>query len=205
MQRYQRRVRGQMTKVILHYLPVAGRGYIPRMVMEYGGIDYEWKKVSFADVKSDKETYPFGMVPIFEIDGEMWHQSFAAGYYLATKAGLVGDDTPKTRARIIEVSGLIDDFMGRIANTAARKVVSEWARPHFAALDKKLASNSKCAIGDKLTYVDLTLYTMAQITKAGTYGMDKDIMDFPIFDKSVKAVESEPKLKKFIADFPIGG
>eukprot|EP00917_Polyrhabdina_sp_WS-2016_P018962 GHVP01040754.1.p1 GENE.GHVP01040754.1~~GHVP01040754.1.p1 ORF type:complete len:206 (-),score=41.84 GHVP01040754.1:495-1112(-) len=205
-----------MTKVILYYVPAAGRGYIPRMVMEYGGIDYEWKKVSMEEVKSDKETYPFGMVPVFEIDGEMWHQSFAAGYYLATKAGLVGDDTPKTRARIIEVSGLIEDYMGKLSPTfritveeeklAARKVVSEWARSHFTALDKKLASNSKCAIGDQLTYVDMLLCMVAHWTRKGILdGIDADITNLPIFDKSVKAVESEPKLKKFIADFPIGG
>eukprot|EP00917_Polyrhabdina_sp_WS-2016_P018956 GHVP01040746.1.p1 GENE.GHVP01040746.1~~GHVP01040746.1.p1 ORF type:complete len:202 (-),score=45.16 GHVP01040746.1:71-676(-) len=201
-----------MTKVILHYLPVAGRGYVPRMVMEYGGINY--KKYSMDEIKADKETFPFGMGPDFEIDGKIWHQSLAVALYLATKAGLLGDDSAETRYRITEVVGIVEDYMGRMANTMRMKTdeeklstldeLNKWGRSHFAALDKKLASNSKCAIGDQITYADLALYVMARMTRSGMFDrIDKDINDLPIFDKSVKAVESEPKLKKFISEHPI--
>ncbi|XP_072945118.1 uncharacterized protein [Epargyreus clarus] len=82
----------KMPKIVLHYFTFKGLGEGARMLLTYGGQEFEDHRIK-RDTEWDaiKPTTPFGQVPILEIDGKKYAQSLAICRYLGRKFGLAGD------------------------------------------------------------------------------------------------------------------
>ena len=101
----------------LHYFNIRARGEVARLIMAHANVEYEdyrFEFGEFAAIKASKKhfvslvrlswfseernvfflapDYPFGQVPVLEVDGKMLAQSRAISRFLAKKHGLAGKD-----------------------------------------------------------------------------------------------------------------
>eukprot|EP00996_Jenningsia_fusiforme_P003533 NODE_4330_length_826_cov_28.514801_g4002_i0.p1 GENE.NODE_4330_length_826_cov_28.514801_g4002_i0~~NODE_4330_length_826_cov_28.514801_g4002_i0.p1 ORF type:complete len:230 (-),score=66.19 NODE_4330_length_826_cov_28.514801_g4002_i0:135-749(-) len=201
-----------MSKPVLHYFPVPGRGLPIRMALFYGGIDFDLKEITFAELKADDKTYLFGTVPMLEIDGMKFTQWAAQLIYVGTKVGLL-DPAPLEVARFLEVHCAIEDFYARFSPTLklsgeeqakARAELNEFSKKHFPKLEAHVASfgGQGFCFGNKLTLSDIMIYrTHHHISSGVIDGVSTDLMDHPHLLRSVEAVKADVKCKEFIDRF----
>ena len=101
-----------MTKYILHYFPVNGRGLIPRALLSFGKV--EWtnhliKPEEWASVKKSG-LCEYEQVPILEVEGKKYSQNYAINLYLAEVLHLMGKD-PEENYQITNILMSFEDFM----------------------------------------------------------------------------------------------
>ncbi|XP_026330565.1 glutathione S-transferase 2-like [Hyposmocoma kahamanoa] len=82
----------KMSKVVLHYFPLKALGEGPRMLLAYGGQEFEDHRVPEEQWPDFKPKMPFGQMPVLEINGKKYAQSVAISRYLGRKYGLAGDN-----------------------------------------------------------------------------------------------------------------
>merc|ERR1712007_140334 len=58
----------------------------------HANVEYEDYRFEFGEFAAIKANYPFGQVPVLEVDGKMLAQSRAISRFLAKKHGLAGKD-----------------------------------------------------------------------------------------------------------------
>ncbi|VVC88622.1 unnamed protein product [Leptidea sinapis] len=82
----------RMENVTVYYFPVKAMGESIRMLLAYGGQEFEDKRIGKDDWPAYKESMPFGQMPVLEINGKKYAQTVAIARLLGRKYGLVGDD-----------------------------------------------------------------------------------------------------------------
>ena len=100
-----------MSKYILHYFGVNGRGAIPRAMLTYAKANWtndiikkeDWPKIK----KSELCEYEF--LPVLEVDGKKYCESIAIDSYLAEKFNLMGKNADENY-QIFNLLGTFDDF-----------------------------------------------------------------------------------------------
>ena len=113
-----------MPNIKLTYFNGRGRGETARLILAYGGMDYEDRRVSFGnilifccsgyneniteDMPSLKPSLPFGQLPLLEVDGDTICQSMAIARYLASECGIAGS-SGLVKAQVDEVVDVIND------------------------------------------------------------------------------------------------
>ena len=76
---------------------------------------HEWLTCSFVSLSISFSDYPFGQVPVLEVDGKMLAQSHSIARYLARQHGLAGrDDWEQAQADVY--ADCINDLMTGITN-----------------------------------------------------------------------------------------
>ena len=101
-----------MSKYILHYFGVNGRGAIPRAILTYEKANWtndiikrdEWPKIK----KTDLFEYEF--LPVLEVDGRKYSQSNAIDIYLAETFNLMGNNKEENY-QITNLLMTFDDFI----------------------------------------------------------------------------------------------
>ncbi|ESP02610.1 hypothetical protein LOTGIDRAFT_227682 [Lottia gigantea] len=79
-----------MPKYTYYYFNIRGRGELPRLIFAAAGVQYENKRLEFADWPKLKEEAPLGSLPILDIDGKKYPESIPISRYLAREFGLDG-------------------------------------------------------------------------------------------------------------------
>ncbi|XP_063773450.1 hematopoietic prostaglandin D synthase [Pseudophryne corroboree] len=140
----------------LTYFNFKGRGEIIRYLLKYTNTEFVDNRIEFNDWAAHKASYPYGKLPVLEIDGTVYCQSLAIGRYLAKKAGLAGK-SELDDLRIDAIIDTIDDFVSVFPWTGEEKAVKEYmeksAPPVLSGLEKELGNN-KWFTGD---YVSILL------------------------------------------------
>merc|ERR1712173_158739 len=83
-------------------------GEAARLILAYGGKNYEDRRVSFEDMPSLKPSLPFGQLPVLEVDGVDICQSMAIARYLASECGIAGS-SGLVKAQVDEVVDVVND------------------------------------------------------------------------------------------------
>ncbi|XP_074179552.1 hematopoietic prostaglandin D synthase isoform X3 [Rhinolophus sinicus] len=96
----------------LMYFNMRGRAEIIRYIFAYLDIKYEDHRIEQADWPEIKSTFPFGKIPILEIDGLKLHQSLAIARYLTKNTDLAGK-TELEQCQVDAIVDTLDDFMSR--------------------------------------------------------------------------------------------
>ncbi|XP_056423418.1 hematopoietic prostaglandin D synthase [Hyla sarda] len=140
----------------LTYFNFKGRAEILRYLFAYTNTEFEDHRIEYKDWPSCKDSYPFGKLPVLEIDGTVYYQSLAIGRYLAKKAGLAGK-TDLDDLRIDAILDTIDDFVSRFPWDAAdqekKEYIDKFGGTVLSGLAKELGDN-KWFLGKYVTWAD---------------------------------------------------
>jgi len=201
-----------MVNYKLTYFNARGRAEIIRLIFAIAEVEYEDVRVAEV-LPSLKSSTPFGQIPILEIDGKMFCQSYAIGRYLARKYNLAGKtDLDQLQADMIidciedGLKPFLSSFYEKDETRKAeiKKKYSEEQLPAaYASLEKILKSNKGgdgFFVGDSLTWADLAFHVFTGWAKAG--GNEAVLDKYPKLKALVKRVESVPKVATWIAKRP---
>ncbi|XP_052755103.1 glutathione S-transferase 2-like [Galleria mellonella] len=200
-----------MPDVSVYYFPIKGLGESIRLLLAYGGQEFE-------DVRIPKEIWPqrrsiaaFGQVPVLEIDGKRYAQSVAISRYLGRKYGLTGAN--------IEEDFLIDqnvDFVNEIRLAASTvqnepdpavkavkraKFLRDKCPFYLQKLDEIIRSNNGHLAAGKLTWGDIYFAGLYSYLRYALEIPDLD-QKYPSFKKLQDYVLSLPQLKQYLANAP---
>ena len=191
-----------MSKYILHYFGVNGRGAIPRAILTYAKANWtndiikkeDWPKIK----KSELCEYEF--LPVLEVDGKKYCESIAIDSYLAEKFNLMGKN-PDENYQIFNLLGTFDDFNVqfrpfRMCEDESKKSELKQkavARLKFfiAKFEKKYVElgKGKYFLGDKLTLADFYV-------GVALIGFCQTVNEFPFKEVGPNLGELVERLKK---------
>lgn len=199
------------SKPKLIYFDITGRAESIRMAFHFGDIDFEDKRITRDEFMTMKQGFPFGHLPVMEIDGEYISQSMALLYYAGVRAKLLpADDVMKTK--VMEFIFGLEDLINLIGpslresdpqkKSEMRKLLASETIPYFLEkLDKLSRKNGKGSIcvGDTLTIADIITYNIMGWLKSSFL----DDIPIDIGDKYSKlmqvhtAIFNHPKTKSW--------
>ena len=191
-----------MSKYILHYFGVNGRGAIPRAILAYAKANWtndiikkeDWPKIK----KSELCEYEF--LPVLEVDGKKYCESIAIDSYLAEKFNLMGKN-PDENYQIFNLLGTFDDF--NVQFRPFRMCEDESKKPELkqkavarlkffiAKFEKKYVElgKGKYFLGDKLTLADFYV-------GVALIGFCQTVNEFPFKEVGPNLGELVERLKK---------
>nr|UQQ66584.1 glutathione S-transferase sigma 7 [Conogethes punctiferalis] len=200
-----------MPKVVYNYFPLKALGEGIRLLLSYGGQEFEDNRIPSDKWPEYKPSTPFGQMPVLVIDGKQYSQSLAISRYLGRKYGLVGADLEED-FEIDQIVDFINDIRARAATVAyepdeqlKKKKHEDFSKNVYPVLLSKLnnvaeKNNGYVALG-KLTWGDFVL--------AGMFDYLKDMMQdqsldqkYPALKKVADNVYSLPQLQAYLAQAP---
>jgi len=92
----------------LYYFDVRGLGEVIRLLLQYKGEKYEDERFTHENWDKIKSKFPYGKVPVLEVDGKQLAESFAIARYLAKQFNLAGKDAWE-QAKVDEFADLMKD------------------------------------------------------------------------------------------------
>ncbi|XP_045451320.1 glutathione S-transferase 2-like [Melitaea cinxia] len=200
-----------MPEVKVYYFQVKAVGEPIRLLLAYGGQEFQDIRLSKADWPALKPTMPFGQMPVLEIDGKKYAQSTAIERYLGRKYELAGKDIEED----FEIDQVMDFFTDIRLRAAAvfkesdeahkAKMQKENETNHYPGMLKKLneiiiENNGHLALG-RLTWADFVFAGMYDCLKVLVQISDID-EQYPSFKKLQESVLSIPKVKAFCDQAP---
>ncbi|XP_045522909.1 glutathione S-transferase 2-like isoform X2 [Pieris brassicae] len=150
---------------------------------------------------------PFGQMPVLEIDGKAYAQSFAISRYLGRKYGLSGADAEED-LEIDQNVDFVNDIRAKAATVQYEadaelkaKKHAEFSKDVYPALLEKLdeiikENNGHIAAG-KLTWADFVFAGMFDYLKVMLQVPDLE-KKYPSYQQVVDAVYSQPKIQAYI-------
>ncbi|KAI8439704.1 hypothetical protein MSG28_013398 [Choristoneura fumiferana] len=200
-----------MHNVKVYYFPAKAKAEGLRMMLAYGGQEFE-------DIRIPKDEWPqwkpkmkFGQMPVLEIDGEQFAQSVAAARYLGREFGLSGSNANEDFNIDCIVDHCTDIFIRGATVTyetdpeAKKKKQELFAKEHYpgmlAKLEETIAENDGYLANGKLSWGDFYI--------AGMFDCMKMMLQMPdLGDKcpNLKALHERvlalPKVKAWAANAP---
>ncbi|XP_002731491.1 S-crystallin SL11-like [Saccoglossus kowalevskii] len=178
----------------LHYFNARGRAETSRFILALAGVKYEDKRYTgeeWGKIKASGK-FPFGEMPVLEVDDTVLSQSNAIARYLASVHGYNGKNDLETAkiGMIVETFvDILNSFMKAWFNKDEKtkaELLEEFKTKtltqKLAALEKLLVANNGgngYFVGDKVSLADITFVTF-----------------YEMFSKSVEgALDKYPKLK----------
>ncbi|KAL1517627.1 hypothetical protein ABEB36_001366 [Hypothenemus hampei] len=190
----------------LTYFDIHGLAEPIRILLNYGGLDFEDYRVPRENFRNLKSNFPFGQVPVLEYNGKMYHQSLAICRYLARKVKLTGKDDEED----LEIDAIVDtisDFRTKIAKyhyegdeTANKEayektLFSEIVPYYLEKLDNQAKENGGYLVGKKLTWADIVLIGLIDYMN---FMAKKDLLaGSPNLQKIKEHVAEVPNVKKY--------
>nr|WAS27873.1 glutathione S-transferase [Mythimna separata] len=201
------------SKPVFYYFKSKALGEQSRLLMVYGGIDFEDYRVDYytewADFKSKTK---FGFMPMLEIGGKQYAQSLAISRYLARRVGLAGD----TLEEALEIDQNIDlfnefrlkasDIFFETDEAVKERKYAEAVKNVFPDYLEKLSNiinenNGHLALG-KLTWADFVLTGTFLFLKMITRIPDLE-KKYPAFQRVLDNVYSIPQIKAYAEKAPV--
>ncbi|KAI6230030.1 Glutathione S-transferase-1 [Aphelenchoides fujianensis] len=189
-----------MPEFKLHYFDLRARGEPIRLIFAYKGVPFEDVRYNFEEWPSKKESFPFGQLPVLDVDGKRLAQSKAIYRYLGRKFGLNGQDEWET-AKLDETGELLNDFMDAIKEFLGDQLRKEKFIP---ALEKfgpwfkrQLDASGSGFFGKKVTFLD---FGFASIFEGLAHFEPEAIREkVPFLEEHSKKVLALPELKEYLS------
>lgn len=168
----------RMPHIRFSYFNIKGnRGQVARLAFDIAGLDYEDVRLDRDAFRAAKPSYPFGQVPVIEIDGKMYAQSGAINRYVGKLCNLYPEDALEC-LRVDEITEAIEDLQHRLRATmdlpaderkAAREAYVEGPlRLVLSRLQERLSEGGgEYFVGNRLSIADLRLLVFARWFESG--------------------------------------
>merc|ERR1711992_272672 len=200
-----------MPNIKLTYFNGKGRGETARLILAYGGMHYEDRRVSFEDMPSLKPSLPFGQLPVLEIDGDTIGQSMAIARFLANQYGIAGSSN-LVKAQVDEVVDVMNDVQDAMYGTffekdekvkaeKIKKVKEETIPNTLANLEKVLtARGGQFLAGNSLSWAELHFLQLAESLET----MSPKCLDAtPKLANLLERTKNLPNIKKWLEERPV--
>lgn len=100
-----------MPKLRLTYFDIKGsRGQVARHAFELAGVAYEDVRLTFSEFREAKSSFPFGAIPILEVDDQVVSQSNGINRYVGKLCSLYPSD-PLQAAFCDEAMSAVEDIL----------------------------------------------------------------------------------------------
>nr|1TW9_A Chain A, glutathione S-transferase 2 [Heligmosomoides polygyrus]1TW9_B Chain B, glutathione S-transferase 2 [Heligmosomoides polygyrus]1TW9_C Chain C, glutathione S-transferase 2 [Heligmosomoides polygyrus]1TW9_D Chain D, glutathione S-transferase 2 [Heligmosomoides polygyrus]1TW9_E Chain E, glutathione S-transferase 2 [Heligmosomoides polygyrus]1TW9_F Chain F, glutathione S-transferase 2 [Heligmosomoides polygyrus]1TW9_G Chain G, glutathione S-transferase 2 [Heligmosomoides polygyrus]1TW len=197
----------------LTYFNGRGAGECARQVFALADQKYEDVRLTQETFVPLKATFPFGQVPVLEVDGQQLAQSQAICRYLAKTFGFAGA-TPFESALIDSLADAYTDYRAEMKTyyyTALGFMTGDVDKPKTDVLlpartkflgfiTKFLKKNSSgFLVGDKISWVDLLV---AEHVADMTNRVPEYIEGFPEVKAHMERIQQTPRIKKWIETRP---
>nr|WCC58240.1 glutathione S-transferase [Pharsalia antennata] len=154
------------------YFELTGLGEPVRLILCYGGLEFEDNRIPKDKWPALKPSTPFGKMPLLEHNGKIAHQSLAICRYLAKQVKLVGRNDWED----LEIDATVDTVMDLIMKIALHffeedeKVKQAQAGPLFndtvpfylEKLDAQVKKNNGYLVGGRITWADIFAVSMLE-------------------------------------------
>uniref|UniRef100_A0AC35TL00 GST N-terminal domain-containing protein n=1 Tax=Rhabditophanes sp. KR3021 TaxID=114890 RepID=A0AC35TL00_9BILA len=154
-------------KTTLTYFNGMGRAEVARILLNYGGQEFNDVRVSFEEWPKIKEQQPFKQLPVLEVDGVKIGQACAFEQLLASRFKLLGKNDIET-ALIQQFVLAIDDVqlnakpMYYEKDEEKKKIMTKAYLADNVAPFLKLISGviakSGLLVGSSISYADISLF-----------------------------------------------
>eukprot|EP00523_Entomoneis_sp_CCMP467_P005993 CAMPEP_0168733956 /NCGR_PEP_ID=MMETSP0724-20121128/8563_1 /TAXON_ID=265536 /ORGANISM="Amphiprora sp., Strain CCMP467" /LENGTH=213 /DNA_ID=CAMNT_0008781041 /DNA_START=93 /DNA_END=734 /DNA_ORIENTATION=- len=200
----------------LTYFPIPGRGEATRLALTLGGISFEDERIPFAEWKVKKPTTPYGSMPLLTLeDGTVIAQQRAILRLVGKEVGLYPTDH-LLAAKVDELMDAQEDIGSKVfyvgqglekeAFLEARKKSS--IEPDgviyqaLSRLNNNLKADTKYAVSDELTIVDLMMFAgLSGLTSGMFDGVPENVLEpFPNLLKVRQGVKSHPTVEKYYSE-----
>ena len=201
--------------VTLNYFPTNGLACIARMLLHHGKVKYTNNFITKEQWPENASKFEMGFLPVLEIDGKQYSQSYAIWFYLSKNFQLMGSDNEEEYSVISTVlcmedikkplMNLLSLAPGSDVEAALKEAQAEFS--HFAKIwEKRYVSNgsNKTFLASGLSLVD---FFFAYIAKNYVDGFLKEqfsetfTSSAPVLYKYVsELLESEPFKSFFESD-----
>lgn len=192
------------------YFELTGLGEPIRLLLSYGGLEFEDNRIPKDQWPAVKPSTPFGKMPLLEHNGKVAHQSLAICRYLAKQVKLVGRNDWED----LEIDAAADTIMDIIFKIAihyfedneeiklaqAGPLFNETVPFYFGKLDAQVKKNNGYLVGGRLTWADLFLVPMVDYV---CYLTKKDLIsDYPNLQVVRENVLKIPSIKLWMDKRP---
>jgi prostaglandin-H2 D-isomerase / glutathione transferase len=202
-----------MAKLKLTYFDIpGGRGEPARLALSIGGVDFEDERISFADFARRKSEFPFGGLPILQVDGRVVSQSNGINRYAGKLAGLYPSD-PFEAALCDEAMDAVEDIGVKIQLTfdlpdaekkPRRQALADGPLTFYLTrLQQRLeAHGGQHFAGDALSIADLKVFVWVRYLKSGKLDhVPTDLPDrvAPLLVEHYERVKNHPAVQAYYA------
>ncbi|KAI5637801.1 glutathione S-transferase 2 [Phthorimaea operculella] len=200
----------KMPKYVVTYFNVKALAEPTRLLLSYGGQEFEDRRIEREDWEKIKPNFPFRQLPVLEIDGKQFAQSMSIARYLGHKFGVAGANFEED----LEIDQAVDFFNDIRLKASApmyeqdpeikKKKTEENIKNNGWMLEKLndiIVKNKGHLACGKLTWAD---FVFAGIYDALKFMMQSPDLDskFPAFKQLQDAVYSLPGVKEFAEKAP---
>ncbi|CAL8089297.1 unnamed protein product [Orchesella dallaii] len=185
-----------------------------RLILAYGGVQYEDNRIEQEDWPAVKNTFPWGQLPVLQFGDRTLSQSNTICRFLGRKFNLNGSNDWEA-ARVDELADALTDFrleIKKIYGESAEKdevkkaeltanFLSNIAPRFFGNLESSIAKNgdSPYLVGKNLTWIDLQAAHYLDIFDT----IIPNVLDtFPKLGKLKTTVYKIPKIAEWIEKRP---
>ena len=197
-------------KVKLTYFNLRARGEPARLLLAYGGIEYEDCRITpaFEDNKewmALKPNTPYGSLPLLEWDGVVLAQSMAIARFIAREVGLAGSNVIE-RAQVDEIVDSVNEMLEVGAKAIfskdeelVKKYYGETLPKSLSQLERRLIGRGgQYFVGNTISWADIQLYGFCS-------GLaDQSCLDaVPKIKNLMNRVGNIPNIKSWVEKRPI--
>nr|AVT42191.1 glutathione S-transferase s1 [Lissorhoptrus oryzophilus] len=194
----------------LSYFDIMGLGEPIRILLSYGGLDFEDFRVPRENWPNLKPSMPMGQMPVLEHNGKVAHQSMAICRYLAKQVKLTGKDDWED-LEIDAMADTVNDFrqkVGKYHYESDEKLKAEYEKLLFSEvapfylekLDAQAKQNGGYLVGGRLTWADLVFVGLIDYMN---FMAKKDLLaTAPNLEKVKENVANVPNVKKYLETRP---
>ncbi|XP_072391077.1 glutathione S-transferase-like isoform X2 [Diabrotica undecimpunctata] len=193
----------------LIYFDVTGKGEPIRLLLSYGEIPFEDKRVEFGEWPKIKPTTPLGQLPVLEVDGKAIPQSTAICRYLASILKLDGKDAKENLALDVALETLFD--LQKLATEikyekdAAKKdekveKLKQVLPVYFGKLDEYAKKHNGYVAYDRISWADILFVCVYEVL-VNAVGKEA-VAAYPSLQQVKKNVLAAKGINKWIKNRP---
>ncbi|XP_072391076.1 glutathione S-transferase-like isoform X1 [Diabrotica undecimpunctata] len=193
----------------LTYFDITGKAEPIRLLLSYGEIPFEDKRVEFGEWPKIKPTTPLGQVPVLEVDGKAIPQSTAICRYLASILKLDGKDAKENLALDVALETLFDlQKLGteiKYENDAAKKnekveKLKQVLPVYFGKLDEYAKKHNGYVAYDRISWADILFVCVYEVL-VNAVGKEA-VAAYPSLQQVKKNVLAAKGINKWIKNRP---